>query len=81
MSEFDKNLAHPFDGGTEVEEIEEESLNASELRIRVTNKVYSLTLQRLEKSSSSIKAAAYSLTILIYIILMQRLYTLCHHTV
>jgi len=79
MSEFDKNLAHPFDGGTEVEEIEEESLNASELR--VTNKVYSLTLQRLEKSSSSIKAAAYSLTILIYIILMQRLYTLCHHTV
>jgi len=33
MSEFDKNLAHPFDGGTEVEEIEE-SLNASELRER-----------------------------------------------
>jgi len=34
MSEFDKNLAHPFDGGTQVEEIEEESLNASELRER-----------------------------------------------
>ncbi|KAF6037719.1 TSC2 [Bugula neritina] len=29
MSEFDKNLAHPFDGGTQVEEIEEESLNAT----------------------------------------------------